>query len=173
MKTRFTTLLAISIVGLMLNTNKIVAQKSAPDRERKSVVTFGYGQSLFARETVNLMYDYRVNKNLTVGLAASLRHSLHITEDLDIVPRSNGYDRLNISARILGHSGNFKPTDFYGGVRIGVTEGFNGAVYHPILPSLQLLSGVRFTIPHSGVGLNAELAFGTPYFAAAGISYAF
>jgi len=145
---------------------------------------FGISQSIVP----NLNLDYALGRNWSLGAGITYQTAkgyaiLESSPYWD--PRIlEDFSRLNISGRLLGNIISSSRVQFYMGLRIGISywtdvtslppPGFGGAV--PLVEgnnvshlSIQIPIGIR--IFWGIVGIHAEGAIGSPYFAEAGVTF--
>lgn len=143
----------------------------------------------YSYPAIQLTYDYNIEKWFSVGLAASyqmmgIEYSNWGTGNENF---KTDIKRLNVAFRPLFHYGNTGRIDMYSGLRIGLTnwtidvetddpdydyeddvtfsEGIN---FSPQL----ILYGIRGYVTDN-IGLNMELAIGSPHYITLGFNYRF
>lgn len=179
MKKNFSLLLLCLIISKSIFSQKDVNQ---------GVLTLGIGRGI-APISYNVMYDYGLSKHFSLGLAINNgKFRSIIPAPVGLLPAPINYSNLyrtNVGVRALFHVGNSTNWDPYLGFRGGVSiwSGEGKFVYHglsvadtlfsaeseDIYPSVQAVLGVRYLFS-DWLGVNAELALGSPYAYSVGIN---
>ena len=151
------------------------------------------------KPALQLNYDQRIANWFSLGVAASRQdfgldglsiadtdeNEPTVTREVDI-----NFRRANISVRPLFHYANKNRVDLYSGLRVGysfwiadvaVKESRDEVIEEEVRAALPQISGIslqlipfgmRFYITEN-LGLNGELAIGSPHFISGGLSYRF
>lgn len=171
-----------SLVGLLFNAITNPANKVQGEVEFKST------PALLG------MIDYGIAKRFSLGFAFSYQ-SFSGTYSNYSYTNSNGIrvigtfkdklTRMNYAIRPLFHLGNNEELDLYIGPRIGFTKwdyttnnadpyyngDYDGGAFSDRV-RVQVLFGVRYFF-NEHIGINGELAIGTPYYMMGGINFKF
>ncbi len=127
--------------------------------------------------------DYGFFNFITIGAGVAYQTANGVFESGN-TKYTESFSRWNIALRFLGNTYLSNHFQLYGGYRIGISywtdiitpvpgPTSSGALilndnHVTKYPSLQLLIGARYFI--SNIGLHAEFALGTPYFAEGGLT---
>jgi hypothetical protein len=131
--------------------------------------------------------DYGIGNTTDIGLGIAYQTATGAPAGTNYFlpsPYTERLTRLNISARFLKEIIEKKHIELYFGLRAGISfwtdfvsppPPVNSTAQptlgksRPIYPSIQAPFGIRYFVGH--LGLQAELAIGTPYFAEGGITF--
>ncbi len=140
------------------------------------------------------MYDFGVTDRFSIGAAFSYQSFTGTFTDwaydnslggVSVATFKDRVTRLNYAVRPLFHLGNNDDMDMYIGPRIGMTQWtFSSNNPDPYYDSgdfydgftsrirVQVLYGIRYFF-NEHIGLNGEIAIGTPYYMMGGINFKF
>ncbi|MES2590939.1 MAG: hypothetical protein V4608_03555 [Bacteroidota bacterium] len=158
------TLTIISMVSIAQNT------------KGDGVLTVGTSVSFFGSKPFNATYDYALTNRFSLGVAGNYTNRHNAAGNLS---------RTNLAARALYHIIEESNFDLYTGGRLGISiwegSGFRTDYQSGLedltfawkggrkLPSFQGVFGFRYLLL-GRIGVNTELAIGSPYFFSAGLS---
>jgi hypothetical protein len=150
------------------------------------------GVSLSTIPALQLTYDYRVSKLISVGAAFSYqKFGMNFDDYFWVDENGNFYEedftadisRTNVAARVLFHYSKNPKIDMYSGLRIGATL-WNGSVSGAsagfteldnltsgvVVAPQVILFGFRYFVTNN-IGLSFESSVGAPHYLNFGVNY--
>ncbi len=175
----------LKIILVLIMSTLLIIDCFAQVRKHDLILSAASGQSFLGFNNyanhkkpsapINANIDFQVSPTFSVGLAATHEWFGHGTgifgsDGLMGSSSSSGifgtrnHMRSNFAMRLITTLSSTASSDLYLGGRLGVSIWEYGAV----MPSIQGFVGVRKNL-YKNFGVNAEAAFGSPYFFSAGI----
>ena len=157
-----------------------------------AVATTSGTSNTYALPAIQLNYDKGIEKWFTIGAGVSfqtmgIEYTDYLTSTGATENFKASFNRLNVAFRAMFHYGNGGNVDMYSGLRMGMTNwGVSSDSSDPLYdPETELAASSGFNFSpqlvlfgirgyfNENLGLNMELAAGSPHFLSIGATYRF